>query len=64
MLLKDSLVYCHGCGILDQPFRFCTDIATPWRARRMRVRIATGDIGLIKFQCRIPHVFWNLLSLR
>jgi hypothetical protein len=30
----------------------------------MRVRIATEDIGLIKFQRRIPYAFWNLLSLR
>jgi hypothetical protein len=30
----------------------------------MRVRIATGDIGLIELQRRIPYVLWNLLSLR
>src|SRR4029079_4301422 len=35
-----------------------------WRARRMRVRIATEDVGLIELQRGIPYVFWDFLSLR
>src|SRR6266852_6831370 len=50
--------------MLDQPFRFCAGIATPWGTSRVRVGVATEDIGLIELERRIPQVFWDILSLR